>query len=58
MHTIPWGIGFILIGILGVWFTKKFPVEGRDIFFRELQGYVGGYGCIIYGIYILVNCLF
>ena len=58
MNTISWGIGFMVVGILGVWFTNKYPVKGRDIYFRELQGYVGGYGCILLGIYILWECLF
>ena len=56
-NNIFWGIGLILFGIYSVWSTQKNPTKGRDIWQLDIKGYVGGVGCVVFGIIILLKAL-
>jgi hypothetical protein len=50
-HTMTedllWGVGSLLIGIFSLWFTRKYPTKGRDIWLLDQKGYLGGITGII-----------
>ena len=50
-----WGFGLLLSGIFFLWFTRKYPTEGRDIWHLDLKGYLGGIGGIIVGLLFLAK---
>jgi uncharacterized membrane protein HdeD (DUF308 family) len=50
-----WGLGLLLSGVFFIWFTKRYPNEGRDIWKLDLKGYLGGIGCIIVGLLFLLK---
>ena len=40
-ENILWGLGSLLIGIFSIWFTKKYPTKGQDIWLLDIKGYLG-----------------
>jgi len=46
-NDILWGIGLLLMSGISIWFTKKYPTKGRDIWLLDLKGYLAGVGFFI-----------
>ena len=41
-NDILWGFGSLLASGLSIWFTRKNPNKGRDIWLLDLRGYLAG----------------
>ena len=51
------GIGSIIIGIFSLWFTRKYPTKGRDMWLLDFKGYAGGAILIIAGLLCLAKAI-
>jgi hypothetical protein len=51
------GIGAIMLGVFGIWYAYKYPVEGLDPDLFTFRQYLFGAVCIIIGLIILFKAI-
>ena len=56
-HQILWGIGFILFGLIILWWNLKFPTKGDDILNVQIKGYLGAGLFVVIGAFLICDKL-